>query len=294
MISVDRMPVLVGIDGSRGSDAALDWASTEARTTHRPLHLVHALGTDPLLPGPAPSPAAGRRASGVLIDRAAARAAALAPGTPIIVTVTPGAPSGTLVGLSRDAWTLVVGCRGDGARSDPELGSVSDQVTARAACPVVVVPEPGASRSDGPGVVVGVDGSQPSHEAVGFAVEYASRCGVPLTAVHASPGRAVDEVVPGTQTAPEPAALPGAEQRLVDASLDGWPEKYPDVTVQQRIVQEATVPGLLAQAAGAELLVLGSRGGRGPAGLLLGSVSQGVLRRATCPVAVVRPQATGE
>lgn len=211
MISVDRLPVLVA--------------------------------TDLPEPGPAPASAAGRQASGVLVDRAAARAAAMAPGTPVIVTVTPGAAAGTLVELSRDAWTVVVGCRGDGTRADAELGSVSHQVTARAACPVVVVPEASTSRPDGPGVVVGVDGSQPSHEAVGFAVEHAARRGVPLTAVHASPGRVADEAVPGTEKAAEQAALLAAQQRLVDASLDGWPEKYPDVAVR-------AAPGLGQQGSG--------------------------------------------
>jgi nucleotide-binding universal stress UspA family protein len=71
-------------------------------------------------------------------------------------------------------------------------------------------------------------------------------------------------------------------------ALAGWAEKYPDVEVHKQVVRGHPVEVILEESAGAELLVLGSRGRGGFAGLLLGSVSQGVLHRTPCPVAVVR------
>ena len=68
--------------------------------------------------------------------------------------------------------------------------------------------------------------------------------------------------------------------------MAGWQEKYPDVAVDQKVVYGHPVPALVAAASAARLLVVGSRG-RGS--VVLGSVSHGVLHRATGPVAVVHP-----
>jgi nucleotide-binding universal stress UspA family protein len=78
------------------------------------------------------------------------------------------------------------------------------------------------------------------------------------------------------------------ETTVVSQSLAGWTDKYPDVPVRSHIVRGDPVVELLEQARDASLLVVGSRGRGGFIGLLLGSVSRRVLKRATGPVAVVR------
>jgi nucleotide-binding universal stress UspA family protein len=81
----------------------------------------------------------------------------------------------------------------------------------------------------------------------------------------------------------------GAEDEVVvDAILAPWLARYPDVTVSRVVARERPSDALVEAGDGAALLVVGSRGRGGFAGLLLGSVSRQVLQHATCPVAVVR------
>jgi nucleotide-binding universal stress UspA family protein len=84
----------------------------------------------------------------------------------------------------------------------------------------------------------------------------------------------------------EPPAPARAEAWLSEA-LAGWREKYPDVVVHSGVIRDHPVSGLLTTAAAQDLLVVGSRGRHALAGTLLGSVSQGVLHHAACPVALV-------
>jgi nucleotide-binding universal stress UspA family protein len=72
--------------------------------------------------------------------------------------------------------------------------------------------------------------------------------------------------------------------------LAGWGEKYPDVRVQRLVMRDRPSRALVEQSMRAQLVVVGTRGRGGIAGLLLGSVSHAVLQRAHCPVAVVRPE----
>jgi nucleotide-binding universal stress UspA family protein len=70
-------------------------------------------------------------------------------------------------------------------------------------------------------------------------------------------------------------------------ALAGWRERYPDVDVHGAVIRDHAVAGLVSESTAERLLVVGSRGRHALAGTLLGSVSQGVLHHATCPVAVV-------
>jgi nucleotide-binding universal stress UspA family protein len=70
-------------------------------------------------------------------------------------------------------------------------------------------------------------------------------------------------------------------------ALAGWRDGYSDVTVHPEFVREHPVAGLVLASSAQYLLVVGTTGHHGLPGALLGSVSQGVLHRATCPVAVV-------
>jgi nucleotide-binding universal stress UspA family protein len=85
---------------------------------------------------------------------------------------------------------------------------------------------------------------------------------------------------------PEQPAPEGVEAWLAE-TLAGWQEKFPDVTVHREVIRDYAVAGLLTASTGQHLLVVGNRGRHALAGTLLGSVSQGVLHHATCPVAVV-------
>ena len=80
----------------------------------------------------------------------------------------------------------------------------------------------------------------------------------------------------------------GERERLLAESVAGVREDHPDVRLEQEVVLVAPARALADASASASLVVVGSRGLGYFSGLLLGSVSQAVLHRASCPVAVVR------
>jgi nucleotide-binding universal stress UspA family protein len=282
--------VVVGVDESPSSDAALDWAIDEASRRRLPLHLVHAFGVDySMVAAPALIPGATSVEDKVL-DAGVARVRSLAPSVQVTAEADTGYPAHALVELSETADTVVLGARGRGALRGALLGSVSLQVATHARCPVVVVrelPAPGASV---PRVVVGIDGSPTSERAIGYAFAQASSRGLGLTVVHAWWMEFVEGVITSTSSEEQWERM-GQEQRvLVSEALAGWREKYPDVNVREHVVRSLPAEALVGESAGAELVVVGSRGRGGFAGLLLGSVSHSVMQHAHCPVAVVRPR----
>jgi nucleotide-binding universal stress UspA family protein len=83
-------------------------------------------------------------------------------------------------------------------------------------------------------------------------------------------------------------AVEGDEARVLAEALAGWADKYPDVVVRQRLVRRGPRRALIDASRRAQLVVVGTRGRGGFAGLLLGSVSQALLHHAAGPVVVVR------
>ena len=288
--SVPRDSVVVGVDGSPHSHDAIAWGAAEAVRRNLPLHLVHAL---PDHQGSGESPAGdpdARRAEGdVVAQGSISRARLVDPDVRVTAQTPRGSAAALLVEASRVADTIVVGARGRGAGRSAVLGSVSQQVAMHAECPVVVTRErPSEDGAAAGRVVVGVDGSEVSTAAIGYAFEHASMTNSGLTVVHAWWWEYVEGVLAESPWAGDWEKIKAQEEVVVAESLAGWREKHPDVEVRVHILRGHPVELLVEESAGAELLVLGSRGRGGFAGLLLGSVSQGALHHALCPVAVIR------
>lgn len=81
------------------------------------------------------------------------------------------------------------------------------------------------------------------------------------------------------------------EQVVLAERIAGWSEKYPDVQVRRVVKRDKPRRTLLELSQSAQLVVVGSRGRGGFAGLLLGSTSQALVHHAGCPVMVVRQEA---
>ena len=196
-----------------------------------------------------------------------------------------------LVQAAAHADLLVVGSRGHGGFVGLLLGSVSHWSVNHAPCPVAVIPP--AWEGDRSGrIVVGVDGSAPSYEALHWAVDEAARRGSALDVVHAYGYQQL--IAPfGPVTGGDPdqvraTSLAMLEQMMADAlqRTDGEPR-----AVELIPVAAGSAEALLEVSAGADLLVVGSRGRGGFRRLLLGSVSQQCVHHTPCPVVVVRPSA---
>jgi nucleotide-binding universal stress UspA family protein len=282
-------PVVVGYDGSEGADQALTWALDEARARRLPLRLVHAYdgthtyGSMAMYGNlPAQDMDVVHAAARSILARAAADAAEYAPDVEVTTDAIDGDPAPCLLAMARGAALVVVGSRRLHATGSVLLGSVSGAVAARAACPVVVVRGPAGDAAERARVVVAVDPREESQELLEFAFEYASRHAAPLRAVMCWHPDLLAEIV----WSPKPPAPARGEAWLSEA-LAGWRERYPDVDVHGAVIRDHAVAGLVSESTAERLLVVGSRGRHALAGTLLGSVSQGVLHHATCPVAVV-------
>jgi nucleotide-binding universal stress UspA family protein len=292
-----RPPVVVGLDGSDAALVALDWATDEAARRGLPLVVVHAwsIPLPPVPMGPAvagPSDDALRDAAQQLLDEGVRHASERAPDVEVTGDLHASPPATALMTASKDAELLVVGSRGLDSFSELLVGSVSVQVATHASCPVVVVHVPKAGVVPGPDagrVVVGIDGSELSVDAVHAAFAAASLRKAGLTIIHAWAAPNFD--APGTAV-PTELVLEEVEQdelRAMAETVAGLREEYPDVGVEQRLVHGKASKVLIDASRGAELVVVGSRGRGGFASLLLGSVSHAVLHHAHCPALVVRP-----
>lgn len=296
-------PLTVGFDGSPSSREALAWAMSEAALRHRPLRVIYALASPITMAGvefaPVPDMAlldSLRTAATTLIDEAVTAtrtACAQVPGVADVEVdgrVIVGSPAGVLIEQGESSELLVVGSRGYGGFRGLLLGSVGVQTASHAPCPTVVVR--GQAPSSARSVVVGVDGSVVSQRALSFAFDLASRHSWDLVALHAWELPAYDLLA--APAGPPPALfseLADDEMRLAAEQLAGFGADYPDVSVEERIVKAPPIYSLLEAAHDAACLVVGSRGRGEVLGTLLGSVSQGILHRATIPVAVVHPEA---
>jgi nucleotide-binding universal stress UspA family protein len=278
-------PVVVGVDGSASAYRAVEWAAAEADRRGVALRLVRAFSWTT---ADHPTGWVARYRDEVLevsrrqVARAVRVAADARPDVEAAAQVEIGAPIEVLSAEARRAQLLVLGDRGLGEVAGLVLGSVAVSLAARGACPVVVVRGERAG-AEGP-VVVGIDGSPVSEAAVAFAFDAAAARGVDLVAVHAWSPTAIDE-----ELATFVDWHASAEDAVLAERLAGWGQKYPQVAVRRTVVRDGAVRALVAASAGAQLVVVGSRGRGNAAGLLLGSVSHGVLHDAHCPVAVVRP-----
>lgn len=284
--------VIVAVDGSPDDKIAARWAAEEADMRHVPLRILHALD-QPALPRVLDAELKDRimsdyaRTAQRIVADAADIASATAP-VEIRTGVQPGQVVPVLLAAADLACVVVMG---SGRRFDPgrvRLGSIATHVSAHAPCPVIVVREPAESElATGPNVgqiVVGVDGSVVSAAAIEVAFEEASWRGRSIVAVHAwDSSHAVWTLDQAASDDLEQAAA-----RTLAGTLSGWSEKYPDVEIAHRVVRAHPVRALLDQSAGALLLVLGSHG-RGRFGqMVLGSVSQSLLRHAGTSIAIVR------
>ncbi|MET0898827.1 MAG: universal stress protein [Mycobacterium sp.] len=283
-----RRGLIVGVDGSPPSHAAIDWAAREAALHKVPLTLVHVLAPPAMIgwtePLAMPGFAQWQQTRGEEVLREAARladaAAADLGGVRTESEILSGSAISTLIDLTKDAQMMVVGCRGLGAIGRVLLGSVSSALVHHAHCPVAVIHQ--QQPATGP-VVVGIDGSPISEKAVAIAFDEASRRGVDLVAVHAWSDPTVLDF-PAFDFAPhQQAACEVLAERLA-----GWQERYPEVRVERVVAFDRPAPQLLLHSRRAQLVVVGSHGRGGFAGMLLGSVSTAVVNSATVPVLVAR------
>ena len=299
-MSPEHTGIVVGVDGSRPSIAAVEWAARDAEMRSVPLRLVHIAPPVPEFTGfipatPLPADYSSRQQDQAHHLLEEAHKTAVETGSPSRssevsseVIYAPILP--TLVSLSEHADMVVVGCRGQGTVSRALLGSVSSGLVYHAHCPVAVVHDDDvlAAVSFKAPVVVGVDGSPTSELATRIAFDEASRRGVGLVALHAwSDMGPLDFGRPG-QAPIEWANFQTREEEVLAERLSGWQERYPDVAVQRVVVSDRPAPRLLEQAEAAQLLVVGSHGRGGFAGMQLGSVSRAVVNSARIPVIVAR------
>jgi nucleotide-binding universal stress UspA family protein len=285
--------VIVGVDGSPASDAAVSWAAHEAVIRDVSLTLMHVANPAASTWSQAPllddfaewQTAEGRSilANGLKIARDTA-----GDGVQILIDTEflTAATVPTLVDLSSDATLIVVGTNGRGALARGLLGSVSSGLVRHAHCSVAVIhdeaplmPHPAQAP-----VLVGIDGSPSSELAMAIAFDEASRRHVDLIALHAW----CDAETSDFPSVDWPEVKAEEKKRLMTGALAGWLKRYPDVTVQTRLVRGRPARALVETSESAQLVVVGSHGRNALTRTLLGSVSNAVVQSVRAPVIVAR------
>ncbi|WP_457950334.1 universal stress protein [Pseudarthrobacter sp. alpha12b] len=275
-------PIAVGITDTPASNAALVWAAARANRLKCPLTVVNVVDDRWMAAEVLPYIDVLRESGLGLLKEAGEKATAAEPGLQVSLKLLEGGVGAALGGYSKDASMLVLGTSGHtrGALTDRAL-----QAAATAECPVAVI---GAGQDAGHGIMVGVDGSQESTQAVAFAAAEADALGEELTVLYAftGPNRWIAAGLPQSSFA---SHVLEEEQIVLSETEAGLRQDYPDLvvhTVMETVLEPADA--LLRAAAGARLLVLGSRGKGGFERLFLGSTAHAVLTQPPCPTVITR------
>ncbi|WP_030542478.1 universal stress protein [Streptomyces albus] len=292
-------PVTLGLDGSRESVAAADWAAREAELRGLPLRVVHVWEPLPYPLPPHTNAEVQRHWAERIPREATEELAARHPDLEISRDQLRGHPAEVLPLVADESELLVLGSRGLKGLTGFMVGSVGLSTAAHARRPVVLVragEQAGDEhRADAAGqastatpykdVVLGLDLSNPSDELLEFAFDTAARRGTRLRVVHGWS-------LPLQGDLPDAAAVREAEtgerrsSELADI-LRTWRQKFPGVEVEAQAVIGKPADHLLESGCDASLVVIGRRIRRSPVGTHLGSVAHAVLHHCSVPVAVV-------
>jgi nucleotide-binding universal stress UspA family protein len=284
-------PIVVGTDGSKESLRAVEWAAREAVLRDAPLRIVSAAALLPRMAG-SHGTSEYETVSDLLRDErdhalaaAADVAAATVPGLLIDTDQLTGQPAVAVTESGNGALMLVVGSHGVGAFTAMVLGSVSRYAAIHASCPVVVVRD--QIWAEQRLVGVGVGDPEGSAAALEFAFEEAAQRHAGVLAVHAWHTPEFDISRAGHAPAgPAAEVLQAAAGRQLEALLNTWREKYPDVQVSQDVTHGHPGRALVGVSARADLVVIGRRsthaGVHGP-----GTVTHALLNHAHGPVVTV-------
>ena len=285
--------ILVGVDGSAASDAAVRWATREAILRDELITLLHVvapvIASWPVGPMQANFAKWQKESARDVIEQARKTLCAeVGEAPPEVRTgvlysryshVVP-----TLIDASKQARMVVAGSRGMGAIGPHPMGSVSTGLVHHAHCPVAVIRGQEASAANqNAGVLLGIDGSPASEAATAWAFDEASSQRVPLVVLHVWSDVGVFPIL-GTDW----REYESQGEEVLAERLAGWQEKYPEVDVRRRLECDQPVRWLLEESDHAQLVVVGSHGRGGFAGMTLGSVSGAVAQSAKVPVIVVR------
>lgn len=248
-------PVVVGVDTSPASLAAVDLAADEAMARVAPLVVVYAVGE-----------AGGGAAEADRLQVAMARTRAEHPGLAVSGELAGTDPVTALTARATGASLLVLGAHG--RQAVPSAVDVPWRVAAQVAVPLIVhrpLDCPSSTPLPRP-VLLGVSGTADSDGPVEFAFAEAALRGAPLLAVHVWA---------------EDCGSHDEAERVLIAALERWAEKYPEVRIRLAARHGLDVPvALTAASRSCQLAVIG-RGRR------TGPVFDVLLRRAHCPVAIV-------
>jgi nucleotide-binding universal stress UspA family protein len=288
--AMERTEVVVGVDQHESHRTALHWAADEAARRGGKLHVLHAYRVE--WPDAEYATAQTERVladhAEAVLDAALLDACRHAPGLSATGATVRGGPAATLLDAADPGNLTVVGTRRDVSGLTATLvGSTAQQVALHSTGPVVVVR--GRTDATGGPVAVGVDGSPGSFTALGAAFEAASARGVRLSVVRAF--RPDTPAWPSDTPAPPVLNAETARAALYDElgrAVSTWSERFPDVAVDRFVLAGDAARVLDDVSTGAQLLVIGSRGHGGFAGLLLGSVGLHAIHHADCPVLIAR------
>lgn len=274
--------LLVGVDGSDASAAALAWAGRLARLSGAEVVVATAFRPDEAEVSPEHYAELKRQAE----RRLATEWSEPLRGSdvrhrPMLLT---GSPDALLEAAEReDVDLVVVGPRGRGGFRALHIGSVAHHLAHHTPRPLAIVPAPGA-QADITHIVVGVDGSEGSAAAVRWCANVASAAQAEVLAVYA--------FEPFLEWVPD--YDPRSWRRRAEREMDDWvaPLRSAGVFVRTRIIKDIHPVAALATAIGEEaagLAVVGARGLGGFSGLRLGRVPIQLVHHTQIPIVVVPP-----
>lgn len=271
---------MVGVDGTDAGRLAVRWAVGEARLRGSPVRIVTAYPpTSPAGTSPVPAPLRRR------FDEAVAYAHDRLDAADVGAALVPGHPSEVLLAESGAAHLVVLGRRSGGLVGALTVERVTSWVAAHAACSVAVVRQDPVDRYPDP-VVVGFDGSRSAEAALDLGFEEAELSGAVLDVVCCwQPG---DYASSERESSVATGALWRRQLEWFSDTVAERARKHQGVYTTRHLVEREPAHELLERSRHAGLLVVGSRGRSARTGLVLGSVSQSLLRHSHCTVVVAR------
>lgn len=289
--------ILVPTDFSEHAEAALDRAVALARTSQGVLHLLHAyempLGTIPPYGVAIPESVlmGVRDAAARRLEQAGARAEAA--GVRCERHLMQSSPSSAIAESARTLGVdlVVMGTRGNTGLKHVLLGSVAERAVRTAPCPVLTLKAGADGDAAMRRILVPIDFSQPSDTALALAIELAREHQGEVQLLHAyelptSVTMAYGVALP--QTVWEGVQEAGA-QRLSEVA-DKVEKAGVRVSMAQRTAPAADAIVETAATDRSDIIVMATRGLTGLKHMLLGSVTERVLRTASCPVLTLRAE----